>query len=184
MQRETASQKFPLGSPLPTFELSNVDGQKLGSEYLRGAPAALVAFTCNHCPYVKGSEEMLVSIVKKFASRGLKTVTINSNDAVQYPDDSFQNMQLKAREMDLPYPYLHDESQAVARLFDAACTPEFYLFDASQRLVYHGTINDSPRDPAKVTKDFLSAAIEQTLSGATPNPSYVHPLGCSIKWKG
>lgn len=183
MQRETASEKFPLGSALPNFELMNVDGKRFSSDSLKGAKAALVAFTCNHCPYVKGSEEMLVSIVKKFESAGLKTVSINSNDAVQYPDDSFAKMQEKARQMNLPYPYLHDETQAVAKQFDAACTPEFYLFDAAGKLAYHGTINDSPRDPSKVTKDFLSTAVSQVLKGEKPNPAYVHPLGCSVKWK-
>jgi hypothetical protein len=85
--------------------------------------------------------------------------------------------------MNLPYPYLYDETQDVARQFDAACTPEFYLFDRNHTLVYHGTINDSPRDPSKVTKDYLSKAISAALEGQTPNPQFVHPLGCSIKWK-
>lgn len=183
MQRESASEKFPLGSKLPHFELLNVDGKQLGTSYLLGGKAALVAFMCNHCPYVKGSEEMLMNIVRKFEAQGLKTVAVNANDAVQYPDDDYSHMQLKAREMKLPYPYLHDQTQEVAKLFDAACTPEFYLFDASQKLVYHGAINDSPRDPTKVTKDFLSQAISQTLSGQNPQPSYTHALGCSIKWR-
>ena len=183
MQRESASEKFPLGSKLPSFDLPNVDGQKIGANYFKGSKAGLVVFTCNHCPYVKGSEEMLISIIRKFEGQGLKTLAINSNDAAQYPDDSFANMQAKSRSMKLPYPYLHDESQQVAKLFDAACTPEFYLFDANQNLVYHGTINDSPRDPAKVSKDFLSTALAQVLQGQAANPSYTHALGCSIKWR-
>jgi thiol-disulfide isomerase/thioredoxin len=183
MERTVGSAAFPLGSKLPSFELVNVDGRTIGSNYFEGGKAYLVAFLCNHCPYVKGSEEMLIRIVKKYEADGLKTVTINSNDAVQYPDDSFEKMKEKAREMALPYPYLHDEFQAVAKLFDAACTPEFYLFDADQTLVYHGTINDSPRDPSKVTKDHLSQAVAAVLEGKTPEPQFVHPLGCSIKWK-
>ena len=183
MLREAASERFALGSSLPQFELLNVDGKRLGTDYLRGAKAALVAFTCNHCPYVKGSEEMLVGIIKKFAEQGLKAVAINSNDAAKYPDDSYEQMQAKSKSMQLPYPYLYDESQEVARLFDAACTPEFYLFDASGKLAYHGTINDSPRDPARVSRNFLSAAIGQVLAGRKAEPGYVHPLGCSIKWK-
>lgn len=183
MQREATSNSFPIGSNLPTFELLNVDGRRLGSEYLRGAKAALVVFLCNHCPYVKGSQAMLISIVKKYEPEGLKTVVINSNDAQQYPDDSFDKMKESSRELGAPYPYLHDETQAVARSFDAACTPEFYLFDAKGKLAYHGTINDSPRDPSKVTQDYLSRAIEAVLAGQVPNPQFVHPLGCSIKWK-
>jgi peroxiredoxin len=183
MERDTISSAFPLGSPMPSFELLNVDGKRLGSDYLAGAKAGLVAFLCNHCPYVKGSEDMLISIVKRFQGEGLKTVVINSNDAVKYPEDSFEKMQEKAVAHALPYPYLHDESQQVARSFDAACTPEFYLFDRDGKLAYHGTINDSPRDPSRVTKDHLSKAIEAVLEGSTPEPQFVHPLGCSIKWK-
>ena len=183
MERETISTTFPLGSRVPSFELVSVDGERFGSQYLAGAKAGLVAFLCNHCPYVKGSEDMLISIVKRFQGDGLKTLVINSNDAVKYPEDSFEKMKEKAVSHALPYPYLYDESQDVARLFDAACTPEFYLFDRDGKLAYHGTINDSPRDPSRVTKDFLSKAIEAVLEGRTPEPQFVHPLGCSIKWK-
>jgi peroxiredoxin len=183
MERDTISSAFPLGSRLPSFELLNVDGNRLGSESLTGAKAGLVAFLCNHCPYVKGSEDMLISIVKRFQADGLKTLVINSNDAAKYPEDSYEKMKEKAVAQGLPYPYLYDESQDVARLFDAACTPEFYLFDRDRKLAYHGTINDSPRDPSRVTKDYLSKAIEAVLEGRTPEPQFVHPLGCSIKWK-
>lgn len=183
MQRESTSSKFPLGSKLPAFELKNVDGKQTGSGYLAGAKAALVVFSCNHCPYVKGTDEMLLRIVSRFAPEGLKTVAISSNDAAQYPEDSFEKMKEKAISMRLPFPYLYDETQEVAKAFDAACTPEMYLFDSQSKLVYHGTINDSPRDPSKVTKDYLSAAIASVLEGGTPEPQYVHPVGCSIKWK-
>lgn len=183
MERTSTSNTFGLGSKLPSFTLLNVDGRNIGSEYLQGGRAYLIGFLCNHCPYVKGSEEMLMTIVKRFEADGLKTVTINSNDAVKYPEDSFEKMKEKSAQMRLPYPYLYDESQDVARAFDAACTPEFYLFDRDHTLVYHGTINDSPRDPSKVTKDYLSNAIAAVLEGQIPDPQFVHPLGCSIKWK-
>ena len=126
---------------------------------------------------------MLIDIVKAFQNDGLKTVTINSNDAAKYPEDSFEKMKEKHVQMNLPYPYLYDENQEVAKRFDAACTPEFYLFDANQTLVYHGTINDRPRDPTADTKDYLSEAIASVLEGQLPDPQFVHPLGCSIKWK-
>jgi peroxiredoxin len=183
MERTESSQSFSLGSTLPQFELRNVDGEMLGSSYLSSGKAMLVAFLCNHCPYVKGSEEMLIDVVRTFEADGLKAVAINSNDAVKYPEDSFEKMKEKHAQMELPYPYLYDETQDVARLFDAACTPEFYLFDATKTLVYHGTINDSPRDPTSVTKDYLSEAIASVLEGQTPDPQFVHLLGCSIKWK-
>jgi thiol-disulfide isomerase/thioredoxin len=179
----TTSGAFPVGSKLPSFQLPSVDGAIVGPEYFSGAKAYLVGFLCNHCPYVKGSEDMLVRIAKQFQADGLKIVTINSNDANKYPEDSFEKMKDKAQAMSLPYPYLYDESQDVARLFDAACTPEFYLFDRNLSLVYHGTINDSPRDASKVQKDYLSQAIVSVLEGKVPDPQFVHPVGCSIKWK-
>ncbi|WKZ57526.1 MAG: thioredoxin family protein [Bdellovibrionota bacterium] len=183
MQRESSSSKFPLGLALPTFKLPNVDGRTIGDEYLRGAKAALVVFTCNHCPYVKGSEQSLVSIVRRFEPAGLRVVAISANDATQYPEDSFEKMKEKSQSMKLPWPYLYDEQQNVAKLFDAACTPECYLFNAKGLLVYHGTINNSPKDPAAATVDYLSPAISQCLESGRCSPDYVHPIGCSIKWK-
>lgn len=183
MERSSSSPSFAIGAELPEFSLPSVSGEQIGSAYLGGAKAGLVVFLCNHCPYVKGSEEMLIRIFKEFAPKGLRAVTISSNDASQYPEDSFAKMKEKAAAMSLPYPYLYDESQRVARLFDAACTPEFYLFDEHGKLAYHGAINDSPRDPSKVTKDYLSQAIQSVLAGKAPSPQFVNPLGCSIKWK-
>lgn len=183
MERTTGSTKFALGSAMPSFALKNIDGTTVSSEYFKDGRAYLVGFLCNHCPYVKGSEEMLIEIVKRYQPDGLKVVMISSNDAVQYPDDGFEKMQEKAHSMQLPYPYLYDESQEVAKMFDAACTPEFYLFDRNRVLVYHGTVNDSTRDASKVSKDYLSQAIVSVLEGRTPDPQFVHPIGCSIKWK-
>lgn len=183
MQRETASSKFPLGTPLPAFSLKNVDGEMIGSDYLQHGLAALVVFTCNHCPYVKGTEAMLLGIVKRFEPLGLRTVAINSNDPVSYPDDSFEKMVEKARALHLPYPYLWDETQATAKTFDAACTPECYLFDSRHALVFHGAITDTPKDSSKPRADYLSPAIEAVLRGVQPLQPFAHPIGCSIKWK-
>jgi peroxiredoxin len=183
MQRDHASDGFPIGSAMPAFSLKNVDGKQISNDYFNGAKAAMVVFSCNHCPYVKGSDEMLISIVRKFEREGLKTVAISSNDAVKYPEDSFDNMKVKAQTMHLPFPYLYDESQEIARKFDAACTPEVYLFDAAHKLAYHGTINNSPRNPAEASVDFLSQAITQVLEGQKADPPFIHPIGCSIKWK-
>jgi len=183
MQRDTRSTRFPHGTSLPEFELLNVDGKKLGSEYLKAGRAALVVFSCNHCPYVQGSDALLVETVRRFEKDGLMTVAVNSNDAVQYPDDSYQHMQEKAKKLSLPYPYLYDETQELAKLFDASCTPECYLFDSSHRLVYQGAITDNPREPGARRKNFLAAAIEQVLEGLKAEPDFNHPIGCSIKWK-
>ncbi len=183
MERDTSSDTFPLGSPLPEFSLPAAQGGTVTHQYLREGKASLVCFGCNHCPYVRGSEDLLIELVRKFQPVGLRAVVISSNDAVKYPEDSFEKMTEKAQSTDLPYPYLYDESQQVARLFDAACTPEFYLFDSSGVLVYHGAINDSPRDKSKVTKEYLAEAIGAVMEGNIPPSQFVHPLGCSIKWK-
>lgn len=183
MERENSSQRFPLGSTLPYFSLPSVDGEQISNSCFLGAPASLVVFTCNHCPYVKGSEAMLNTVVNKFLPDGLRVLAISSNDASQYPEDSFAKMKEKANQLQLPYPYLYDETQEVAKAFDAACTPELYLFDRNQRLVFHGTVNDSPRDPTKVTKEYLSEAISAVLKGGLPPQQFVHSIGCSIKWK-
>ena len=183
MERTDISQKFPLESSIPNFELPNVDGRSLGSKYFEGSRCSLIVFTCNHCPYVKGSEMMLIELAKNFEKDGLRVLAISSNDAAQYPEDSFENMKLKSKELKLPYPYLYDESQEVARKFDAACTPECYLFDANAKLVYHGAITDRPKDASATRNDLLSVAVKQLLEGQKPNPAFSNPIGCSIKWK-
>lgn len=183
MERDLVSEKFPIGSALPEFNLPNVDGKMIGSDYLKTGAASVVVFSCNHCPYVKGSDHAMIEVAHRFQEKGVRFVAISSNDAAQYPDDSFEKMKEKAQSMKLPFPYLFDESQQVARSFDAACTPECYVFDRNQKLVFHGTINNSPRFPNEVKQQYLAAALEQLLAGQAPNPSFVHPIGCSIKWR-
>ena len=180
MDRTQASAKFTIGSEMPSFALTNVDGTVVSNAYFSEAKAALVVFSCNHCPYVKGSDEMLIKVVRNFQKLGLKAVAISSNDAVKYAEDSFELMQKKSKDMELPYPYLYDDTQEVAKSFDAACTPECYLFDSNRKLVYHGTINDNPKDKSGVTQDYLSAAIKSVLIGETPVPEFVHPVDCSL----
>lgn len=181
--RENQSASFGIGSHMPKFRLKSVDESWIDETYFAASKCSLIVFSCNHCPYVKGSEEMLISTIKKFSREDLKCVSISANDPIQYPEDSFENMKRKAEAMKLPYPYLFDEDQSVAPLFDAECTPECYLFDGNYKLVYQGAINDSPRDASKVTKNYLETAITQVLEGQTPHPSFVHSIGCSIKWK-
>ena len=183
MERTAVSTKFPLGSFLPSFSLPATDGLQYGSDYLKAAPVALVIFTCNHCPYVKGSEAQVFSLIRAYSERGLKSLLISANDAKQYPDDSFEKMREKHQAAQLPCPYLYDESQAVARLFDAQCTPEVFLFDSSSQLVYQGAVNDSPRDASQVKHCSLELALQQIFAGEKVSPDFVHPIGCSIKWK-
>ena len=168
---------------LPKFNLPATDGKNYSNSFFENANAKLVVFSCNHCPYVKGSDEALIKAVGRFEDSGLKTLAISSNNAEQYPEDSFEKMKEKSSTMKLPFPYLYDETQSVAKAFNAECTPECFLFDKNDKLVYHGTVNDSPRYPEKVTKNHLELAISQLLDNQKVEPSYVHPIGCSIKWK-
>lgn len=185
MERTSLSDKFPVGSLLPRFTLRATDGTQVSSsDFFAGARAALVVFGCNHCPYVKGSDHELIELAHRYGNEGLRVVVISANDAQKYPEDSFEKMAEKAAAFSLPFPYLYDETQEIARRFDAQCTPECYLFNADLALAFHGAINDSPRDSRTVTKHFLRDALEQVLKEGTATPAFAHPTGCSIKWKG
>ena len=181
MDRENLRDLFPMGAFLPTFSLPSASGGAVGNEYLIGGKFGLVVFSCNHCPYVKKSEGELLSIVKEFGSMGLKIVAINSNDALQYPEDSFEEMMKVAKR--LPFPYLYDESQEVAKAFDAACTPECYLFDHMEKLVYHGSVVHAPGSSVDANSHPLRKALLQGFSGENISPENVRAIGCSIKWK-
>ena len=183
MKREISSDKFPMGTQLPQFSLKGVRGSSFDSGSTPIDKGLLIVFTCNHCPYVKGSEAELMQVARRYGTEGLKTVTINSNDPIKYPEDNFEKMEERAKNLGLPYPYLFDATQEVARLFDAACTPESYLFDKNRTLVYHGAINDNPKDSGAAKQFHLRQAVEQLLSGKAVNPAFVHPFGCSIKWR-
>lgn len=180
MERTEASN---IGSTMPEFSLPGTDGKEYTQNYFDNAKACLVVFTCNHCPYVKGSEEKLIETVKKYQNDGLKVLTISANDAVQYPEDSFENMQKKAAEMNLPYPYLYDETQSIAKKFDAACTPECFLYNSEKQLAFHGAINNSPRNPENASENFIEQAIQQVIETGKATPAFINPIGCSVKWK-
>lgn len=185
MERTSLSDKFPIGSLLPDFTLRATDGSLISSTaFFRGTQAGLVVFACNHCPYVKGSDHELIEIARRYGAEGLRVLAISSNDVVNYPEDSFEKMGEKAAALSLPFPYLYDETQEIARLFDAQCTPECYLFNGESTLAFHGAVNDSPRDSRAVTKHFLRDAVEQVLKEGKATPAFAHPIGCSIKWKG
>jgi len=186
MKREEQSSVLPDGALLPHFKLPSTTGVLIDTKDFAPNAIVVVAFICNHCPYVKGSDHELIALVNEFNDQGpsrFVAVGISSNDAEQYPEDGFDLMQVKSVEMNLPYQYLYDETQEVAKLFDAVCTPEYFLFDQRKHLVFHGAINDSPRDASKVTKHFLRDALEALFEGKKPTQSYAHSIGCSIKWK-
>ena len=184
MQRTADSFKLALGDKAPYFSLKATDSKIYSLRDISAdARAICVVFTCNHCPYAQAYEKRLVDLAREYASRDVKFVAICANDANGYPEDSFERMIEKSESLGFPFPYLHDEKQITARAYDAACTPEAYLFDHEQRLVYHGSIDDNHQDPTSVEHHYLRDAIEAVLSERRPEVQLTGCLGCSIKWK-
>ncbi len=142
-----------------------------------------VFFYCNHCPYAKAIEGRLLELEKDYRDRGFRFVAISANDAATYPDDSFANMKKRSDERGYGFPYLYDESQSVARAFGAVCTPDLYVFDRDRKLAYHGRLDDSPMDAAKVKRRELREAVDALLAGRSPEAHQNPSIGCSIKWK-
>jgi peroxiredoxin len=180
----TPSTMLDLGTKAPDFRLTDTEGKTVSLDDFRGAPALLVIFLCNHCPYVKHVRNELARLGREYQARGVAVVGISSNDVEAYPDDSPEKMRQEKAEVGYTFPYLHDETQEVAQAYQAACTPDFFLFDGDQRLVYRGQLDDSrPGNPIPVTAKDLRAALDAVLAGA-PVPEKQRPsMGCNIKWK-
>ena len=175
-----------IGNALPDFSLLGVDGLQYTSSHLKEAQALVVAFICNHCPYVKATLPRMNQLAKEYGSRGVRFIAINSNDAVKYPEDSFVKMQEVAQEQAFTFPYLYDESQQVARDFNAVCTPEFFAYGMSSgklTLQYHGRLDDNWKDAQAVTRQDLALALDQILVGVQPDLDQKAAMGCSIKWR-
>ena len=177
------STMLPLGTAAPDFRLPDTDGKTVSLSDLQGKPL-LVAFICNHCPYVKHIRAALAQLARDYQPRGAAIVGISANDVANYPEDSPANMKAEAKEAGYVFPYLYDDSQAVAKAYRAACTPDFFLFDKNQRLVYRGQFDDSrPGNGIPVTGKDLRAALDAVLAGK-PVPTKQKPsIGCNIKWK-
>ncbi|TDC01850.1 thioredoxin family protein [Nonomuraea longispora] len=173
----------PLGTPAPAFDLTAIDGGSVSLEDLKGSPATLVIFLSNHCPYVRHIEHGIGALAADYDAR-LSIVAISSNDSVNYPDDDPTHLAEQAERAGFTFPYLLDESQEVAKAYRAACTPDFFLYDAELRLAYRGEFDGSrPGNAEPVTGASLRAAIDAVLAG-DPVPEEQHPsLGCGIKWK-
>lgn len=181
---KTASTMLELGSPAPEFSLVNVDGRTLSMADFASAPALLVMFICNHCPFVKHVAEELARLGAEYQARGAAVVAINANDAAHYPDDSPERMVHEAENRGYSFPYLYDEDQSVAQEYKAACTPDFFLFDKDRFLVYRGQLDSSrPGTNIPVTGEDLRRALDAVLAGR-PVPEPQKPsIGCNIKWK-
>jgi peroxiredoxin len=174
-----------LGTEAPDFTLPDSEGRLIALTGFEGAPALLVMFICNHCPYVKHVAGELARLGRDYRARGVAIVAINSNDAANYPEDSPAKMKDEVRLRGYTFPYLYDETQQVAKAYQAACTPDFFLYDQNKRLIYRGQLDDSrPGDGTPVTGKDLRAALDQLLSGATVDIRNQRPsMGCNIKWK-
>ncbi len=176
---------LPLGTRAPDFALPDVtSGKTISRADFDKAPAFLVMFICNHCPYVKHVQAGLARMARDFQARDVGVVAISSNDVANYPDDGPDRMREEAERAGYTFPYLFDESQSVARAYRAACTPDFFLFDAQHRLVYRGQMDDARRgNDVPVTGRNLRDAVEAVLAGKPVSPNQVPSLGCNIKWK-
>lgn len=180
----TPSTMIALGTPAPSFRLSDPSRRIVSIDDFRNAPGLLVMFICNHCPYVKHIRSGLAAFGRDYQKKGLAIVGINSNDVANYPDDRPEKMAEEIRAAGYTFPYLYDEPQEVAKAYGAACTPDFFLFDRSRKLVYRGQFDDSrPGNGKPVTGKDLRAACDAVLSGKMVAPDQVPSIGCNIKWK-
>ena len=180
----TASTMMPLGTTLPIFSLPGVDDRFVSSTDFAAAPALLVAFICNHCPFVKHIATELAKLGNDYQRRGVAIVAISSNDATAFPDDGPAKMVDEARLRGYTFPYLYDETQQVATAYKAACTPDFFLFDNNHKLVYRGQLDDSrPDNGLPVTGKDLRAALDAVLADRPVSPEQRASIGCNIKWK-
>jgi peroxiredoxin len=183
------TESLPLqpGALAPGFSLPGTDGRTWSLADFRDAKALVVVFMCNHCPYVIAVQDRINELAREFSKRGVALIGINPNDSDRYPADSFEAMKARAREKGYVFPYLHDEDQSVARAYDAVCTPDPYVYanqgDGTFALRYHGRIDDSWKDPAKVTRRELAEALEAILADQPLREPPKPALGCSIKWK-
>lgn len=180
----TPSTMLPLGSKAPDFRLPAPDGTTVSLADAQGAPAILVIFLCNHCPYVKHVRHELAALGREYQAKGVAVFGISSNDVVSYPADGPELMAKEKEEVGYTFPYLYDESQAVAHAYQAACTPDFFVFDRDQTLVYRGQMDESrPGNGVPVTAGDLRAALDAVLAGQPVASTQKPSLGCNIKWK-
>lgn len=180
---ESGPDTLPIGSSGPDFSLPGTDGETYSLRSFRDAKALVIAFTCNHCPYAKAYEDRFITLVSEYEPMGAQFVAINCNDAVTYPDDSFEKMKERAAARGFNFPYLRDDSQEVGRAYGAVCTPHYFVLDADRKLAYEGRLDDNWQDPESATAHDLKDAITAVLAGNPAPVPNTNPMGCSIKWK-
>jgi len=180
----TPSTMLPIGTLAPDFELPNVDGRMVDYAAAAGPKGTVVMFICNHCPFVKHVADELARLGRDAVREGIGVVAINANDVAAHPADSPEQMVREAEERGYQFPYLYDDSQEVAKAYQAACTPDFYVFDADRKLVYRGQFDSSrPGSGVPVTGDDVRRALAALLAGSPPVADQIPSLGCNIKWK-
>jgi len=181
----TPSNMLPLGTVAPYFNLPDtVSGKTKSLNDLQAEKATVIMFICNHCPYVKHLNNGMADLAKTYQNKGVGFIAISSNDAVNYPDDSPAKLKAQAEKFGFDFAYLHDESQEVAKLYDAACTPDFYVFDDAMQLAYRGQFDDSrPGNEKAVTGKDIRQAIDALLVGEKVSDEQIPSIGCNIKWK-
>jgi peroxiredoxin len=173
-----------IGEQAPDFRLKGTDGKFYSLEDFSDAKALVLFFTCNHCPYVRGSDEVTRRTAERYIPQGVAFVGINSNSATSYPEDSYEKMVERIEQHRFPWKYLHDAEQKAALAYGALRTPHFYLFDEKRRLIYTGRAVDSPREPERITVSDLENALEDYLAGRPVAVPLTNPIGCNVKWEG
>lgn len=178
-----ATTTLHIGSKAPPFShLPAADGKKYSLTDYSKKNVLVIAFTCNHCPYVQAYEDRMIAFQKNYDRKGVQLVAINSNETVHYPEDSFDEMVKRAAKKGFPFPYLRDDDQAVAEAYGASHTPEFFVFDAARTLRYHGAMDDDWKSPAEVRSSYLTNAVDSIIAGGAVAKPETHSIGCTIKW--
>lgn len=181
----TSSKMNPLGFIAPDFRLKDtVSGQFLSLKDVSSKTATVIMFICNHCPFVKHVNAGLVKLANDYKPKGISFVAISSNDAKNYPQDSPAQMKITAKSLAYPFPYLYDETQEVAKAYDAVCTPDFFIFDKNMACVYRGQLDDSrPGNGKPVTGNDIRKALDELIAGRAVDQNQIPSIGCNIKWK-
>lgn len=177
-----ATDTLKIGSLAPNFSLPATDGKKYSLNSFADKKALIIIFSCNHCPYVQAYEDRIMEIQKDY-SKNVQVIAISSNEDENYPEDSFENMKARAQMKKFNFPYLHDETQNIAKAYGATHTPEIFLFDKERKMVFHGKIDDNWQEPQSVKSKYLRNAIDELLSGKQISVPETFTIGCTIKWR-
>ncbi|MBN2095937.1 thioredoxin family protein [Candidatus Peregrinibacteria bacterium] len=177
------SLQLPMGSDIIDFSLPGTDGKMVSPSDFADKKAWVIIFMCNHCPYVQAILNRLIRLQSDYTDKGVQLIGINSNESDNYPDDSFENMKKTVEEKGINFVYLHDESQEVAKAYQAQCTPDIYMFDQNRKLAYHGRLDDNWQNENEVEKQELRMALDAILEGQAVSEIQHPSMGCSIKWK-